>query len=158
MICAEPARSSAIPAVASWSRFNSCWGTQPRIHGYIFVAEFVHEFESQQVVIKAQRASHVRSIDHCMVKGQLLATDLRCPPWRRYFFRLMEGLLRVPWRGFLRFFAGIRFSLCGHSCHGRPRRLLGRHSTRESAHQLTKSASAAWETECDREDMAVGVS
>src|SRR4029077_7839348 len=33
---------------------------QPRIHGYTFVAEFVHESESQQVAIEAQRASHVR--------------------------------------------------------------------------------------------------
>jgi hypothetical protein len=40
------ARSRAYTGISSWRNF-------------------IHEFESQQVAIKAQRASHVRSIDHC---------------------------------------------------------------------------------------------
>src|SRR6201982_2073439 len=32
MTCGEPARNCATVAVASWSRFNSCWGMHPSRH------------------------------------------------------------------------------------------------------------------------------
>src|SRR5262249_27110224 len=73
-------------------------GPQPRIEGYAFVAKFVHEFESQQVAIKPERASHVCSIDHCMVEGQLLAAGLRCRLCRRNFCCWTPGVLRLSWR------------------------------------------------------------